>query len=340
MSDFLAHPWLQRPHLQTIGGSFLRELWIKRYPAKIQRRLLVPSSYHDRLSVWQLGDADNAPTIDSAQAPVLFLHGIAGSAESAQIQTNASLVRHKLGAQTWALNFRGADQRFEIPRLYHAGCSEDLQLVVQALAEQCGQPIFVVGYSLGGNVLLKWLGEQGQQAQQWVRAACALSVPFELGRCAELLEESWVTRIYRKQFVGHLQGRTLELLRYFPDCLVPESIKGTRTLRDFDSQVTAKLHGFHSVDHYYQECSSSRYLEGIGVPTLVVHAQDDPFYPISLQRLPHWMPENRLLKFEFPAHGGHLGFIGHTERFWYENRIVRYFGQREFLSQAAKSESA
>jgi uncharacterized protein len=266
--------------------------------------------------------------------PVLFLHGIAGSAESAQIQTNASLVRKKLGAQTWALNFRGADQRFEIPRLYHAGCSEDLQLVVQALAEQGGQPIFVVGYSLGGNVLLKWLGEQGQEANNWVQAACALSVPFELDRCAELLEESWVTRLYRKQFVGHLQGRTLELLRHFPNCLVPESIRRTRTLRDFDSEVTAKLHGFQSVDHYYQECSSSRYLEDIRVPTLVVHAQDDPFYPIYPEKLPHWMPQNQRVRFEFPAHGGHLGFIGHQERFWYEERIVRYFGKREFLAQS------
>lgn len=318
MRPFEVQGWLARPHAQTLGGTIVRE-WVKwRWPCPVLERQFVPTTHGDQLSLIRSSSAD-------AVAPrVLFLHGIAGSVDSAQVQTNMRFIQATYGWECWALNFRGSDLRYDIPRLYHAGCSDDLDCVVRYLRERSPAPLFVVGFSLGANVLLKWLGENGSAARPLIDAACALSVPFELSTAAHSLERTWVTRAYRRHFVKHLKARAQRMLANFPGALDRRVLEECVTLRDFDDKVTAPLHGFGDAENYYRLASSAGYLARIEVPCLIVHAQDDPFHPLNLQAAPQWLTATPNLVWELPRHGGHLGFLGRRADLWFESRVGHF----------------
>ncbi len=260
---------------------------------------------------------------------VLLLHGLTGSSSSLYIlgQQQALAAR---GWQSVAVNWRGCSgEPNHRARGYHSGASEDLADVVNQLASRYPTKLFTaVGYSLGGNVLLKYLGEQGSNTP--LRAAVAVSVPFRLDHCADRISKGF-SKIYQARFLRDLrqyverkqraflrQGRREELARL----AALETLEGMKTFWDFDGRVTAPLHGFESADDYYRRCSSAFFVEYLRVPTLIVHAQDDPFiYPQSVP-LAETLPS--CVTLELHASGGHVGFIAGSlwrPRYYLEHRL-------------------
>ena len=234
------------------------------------------------------------------------------------------------GWQSVAVNWRGCSgEPNHRARGYHSGASEDLaDIVTQLVARYPGKPLVAVGYSLGGNVLLKYLGETGSQCP--LRAAVAVSVPFRLDHCADRISQGF-SKVYQARFLRALrhyveskqhafrqQGRTDELARL----MSLETLEGMKTFWDFDGRVTAPLHGFNSADEYYQRSSSAYFVNAIQVPTLMVHAKDDPFiYPHSVPEA-HALPHCVALEL-FPS-GGHVGFIEGSPwrpRYYLEHRL-------------------
>ncbi|MFI8748579.1 hydrolase [Vreelandella lionensis] len=310
--------WLPGGHLQTLYSPLFRA------KPRLQRQ-------RERMTL-QDGDFIDldwyGPQGEQTRCAIL-LHGLTGSSSSLYILGQ----QKALAAQGWqsvAVNWRGCSgEPNHRARGYHSGASEDLaDIVTQLVARYPGKPLVAVGYSLGGNVLLKYLGETGSQCP--LRAAVAVSVPFRLDHCADRISQGF-SKVYQARFLRALrhyveskqhafrqQGRTDELARL----MSLETLEGMKTFWDFDGRVTAPLHGFNSADEYYQRSSSAYFVNAIQVPTLMVHAKDDPFiYPHSVPEA-HALPHCVALEL-FPS-GGHVGFIEGSPwrpRYYLEHRL-------------------
>jgi predicted alpha/beta-fold hydrolase len=203
-------------------------------------------------------------------------------------------------------------------------------VVHRVLAERPAAPIVLAGYSLGGNVLLKWLGEQGDQVSSRIRGAAAVSVPFDLARGSRHIQRGFA-RVYQAHFLRSLKRKTFEKLARFPDIADPVRVAATRTLYDFDELVTGPLHGFRGADDYYARSSSLRFLSRIRVPTLLLSAFDDPFLPSAvLDEVRRIAERTPALVTEFVPRGGHVGFIsGPPWRpfYWGEWRAAEFLNQ-------------
>ena len=317
--------WLPGPHLQTLFGSLCRK------PAQLQRQ---------RERLW-LADGDfldldwHGP--HQAGAPlVLVLHGLTGSSSSHYVLG----LQHQLARQGWAsvaLNWRGCSGEPNLlPRGYHSGVSEDVVSVVRHLqAQRPLAPLYAVGYSLGGNVLLKYLGETG--ADSGLQGAVAVSVPFRLDHCAERIDQGF-SRVYQTHFMRALVAYVRDKQRHFARHGLGEHLatlerlgplSGMRTFWDFDGRFTAPLHGYADAADYYRRASSHFYLSAIRTPTLLIQASDDPFvFPHSVPTPADLAPGTQL---ELHARGGHVGFIGgslHRPEFYLEQRIPAWLQTR------------
>jgi predicted alpha/beta-fold hydrolase len=216
----------------------------------------------------------------------------------------------------------------ERPRLYHSGETEDFDFLVRTLAgREPAAALLAVGASLGGNVLLKWLGENPDQRQ--VRAAAALSVPFDLAAGARHLE-SGLRRLYLEPFLQTLRPKAFETARRFPEAAARmdlERVTRSRTFYEFDDAATAPLHGFSGADDYYARSSSLRFLTKITTPTLCLCAGDDPFLPLSVIAQAKEVA-SRAVEFVTPEHGGHIGFVeGRLPwriRYWAEETAIEF----------------
>ena len=317
--------WLPGAHLQTLWASFLRA------PVTLERT---------RERLW-LADGDfidldwHGP--HDAEAPlVLLLHGLTGSSSSHYILGQ----QQALAAQGWAsvaLNWRGCSGEPNLlPRGYHSGVSDDLGLVIAHLqAARPLAPLYAVGYSLGGNVLLKYLGERGEQSG--LQAAVAVSVPFRLDHCAERIGLGF-SRVYQAHFMRELTAYVQAKKRRFADAGASQNLSileqlgpldGMRTFWDFDGQITAPLHGYADADDYYRRASSRYVLGAIRVPTLLIQAADDPFvFRHSVPEPDELAPATEL---ELHAKGGHVGFIDgslRTPGFYLERRIPQWLASQ------------
>ncbi|MBU1329644.1 MAG: hydrolase [Gammaproteobacteria bacterium] len=298
--------WLPGPHLQTLWNPMCRK------PPQLART---------RERLW-LADGDfldldwHGP--HQADAPlVLVLHGLTGSSSSLYVLG----LQQQLAAQGWAsvaLNWRGCSGEPNLlPRGYHSGASEDLaETVAHLRAQRPMAPLYAVGYSLGGNVLLKYLGESGAESQ--LQGAAAVSVPFRLDQCADRIGLGF-SRVYQAHFmremVAYVQGKQ----RSFSDQGQADRLSvlerlgpldGMRTFWDFDGRITAPLHGYTDAADYYARASSRFYLGRIQTPTLLIQAEDDPFvFRHSLPEPAELAPGTEL---ELHAHGGHVGFVAGT----------------------------
>ena len=310
MRPFEAPLWARNPHTQTLLGAS-----IDRIGREVLTRERVTLPDGDFLDLdWLRSPPTKGPIL-------LILHGLEGSSRSPYI---ARLLRMCRDAQWNAvvMHFRGCSgEPNRLARGYHGGETMDLQMVIDLLARRHGQGLCAVGYSLGGSVLLKWLGERRGDAG--LRAAAAVSVPFDLARAAARLDSGfsrlyqWVLLRWLRQSVAHKAHHLGHDAR---------SLKRLRTFRDFDDAITAPLHGFRDADDYYRRASCRPYLPRITVPTLLVQAADDPFLmPQSAPRTDELAPAVRL---ELYPHGGHVGFIsGGTPwapRFWLEHRLKAF----------------
>jgi predicted alpha/beta-fold hydrolase len=264
---------------------------------------------------------------------VLVLHGLEGSLESHY--AGGLLQRLEMAGYTAGLMyFRGrSGTPNRLARSYHSGETGDLEFIIRQLQQHHGSLLAVIGFSLGGNVLLKWLGENGENTG--IQQAISISVPFELDAAARQLDRG-LSRIYRNHLLRKLR---LSVVKKAKTHLPPwplERLRELRSFREFDNAITAPLHGFANVDDYYSQSSCKQFLAAIRVPTLILQALDDPFLPASA--LPRPADLSPFVTLELAEHGGHVGFIAGTVPFkpfyWLERRILKQLQSPADAAQA------
>jgi hypothetical protein len=266
-------------------------------------------------------------TAGSGQAIVIVLHGLEGCSQSPYAR-GLLYALQRIGLRAVVMHFRGCSGTpNRLPRSYHSGDTADLAYLVQTLRQREPRtPLMAVGYSLGGNVLLKWLAEAGAQAS--LTAAVAVSVPFVLAQSAERMNKGF-SRVYQWKLLRSMRRRIYAKLAYMSLNISTTNLSRLRSFRQFDDAVTAPLHGFNDADHYYALASCRQYLRAIVVNTLILHARDDPFMtehviPTANELSPH-------VQLELYEEGGHVGFIAGPwpwrACYWLEERIPRYLQQ-------------
>jgi uncharacterized protein len=290
--DYRAPPWLRNRHLQTIWPVMLRAGPRMQYR---RERWTTPDGDFIDLD-WAVGPPDRP----AGTGPLVALfHGLEGSSGSHYAR---SLMASALAAG-WrgvVVNWRGCSGEPNLlARAYHAGDSAEVDWILRRL-----RPDFVAGVSLGANALLKWLGEQGSQAD-FIRAAAGVSAPQDLEVGALALGRHF-NRLYCMSFMGSLKRKSLLKLERFPGIYDRRKVVAARNFQDFDDVVTAPLHGFASARDYWIQSSSKQYLGGVEVPTLVLNARNDPFLPEHALARPSEVSRHVVL--DYPAHGGHVGF--------------------------------
>jgi hypothetical protein len=320
--------WLPGAHAQTIGGRVLR-----RAPAGELRRERIDTPDGDFL------DLDFTASVKNGSPLVLLLHGLEGSARRGYA-LNAYRELERRGVAAVGLNFRGCSgEPNRTARSYHSGETADLRHVLAFLAARFpDSPLGVIGFSLGGNVLLKFLGEEADDAGAACPRACvAISVPYDLGACADALERTRMGRFYTRRFLVTLRQKTVARSALVAGRIDMNRALRSRTFREFDDAVTAPLHGFTSADDYYARCSSAGFVAAIRVPALLIQAEDDPFLPADAIPLPA-IRANPALELRLTRRGGHVGFIEGepwAPRFWVERESAAHLAE-SLLDDAAR----
>ncbi|HWQ95553.1 MAG TPA: hydrolase [Gammaproteobacteria bacterium] len=307
-SAFAPAWWLSNAHLQTLWASIIR-----RIPKPVTRR--------ERLELPD-GDFVDLDWTPGGSGPlVIVLHGLQGSLNSPYARGIMGALQ-KRGMRGVFMHFRGCSGvSNRLPRFYHSGDTGDLNTLINILRErEPGTPLAAIGYSLGGNVLLKWLGEQGINAP--LQAAIAVSAPFDLSDSAWRLERGF-SQAYQYHLLRSLRLSVEKKFRHMPAPIALDNLENLRTFTEYDDAVTAPLHGFAGVDDYYRQSSCRRYLKHIRIPTLILHAADDPFMtPAAIPQQDQLSPSVIL---ELSARGGHVGFISGNSPwqacYWLEQRI-------------------
>lgn len=301
--------------LQTVRNYVLHDYAdLSRWPAE---PLVFPMANSDRLS-----GSFHRPAIDRSRPTVILIHGFTGCADSAYMLASARYLLDN-GYPVLRLNLRGAGPtRMDCREMYHAGRSDDLCEVLAALSpEISASGLAAVGFSLGGNMLLKYLGEEGTNSA--FLAAVAVSAPIDLALATQRMgtPRNW---IYHRWLVANTKREWLK----GPSTLDSRQIgavQRTRSIYDLDDAVVGPLNGFSSADDYYERCGAKTFLAAIKVPTLVIHASDDPWVPVAMYRQAHWSANANLSPVITPG-GGHVGFHGRGGR-WHDHAIVRFLGQ-------------
>jgi uncharacterized protein len=325
-STFQPAWWLPGPHLATIFPALAR----RRVPLAARRQTFeLPDGDFVELA-WVDGSAnEHTPA-------VLVLHGLEGSIDSPYVRGILAAIARR-GWRAVLLHFRGcAGAPNRLARAYHSGETGDVRTIVEYLARELPRaPLAIIGYSLGGNVLLKYLGEEGAQARSRVAGAVAVSVPLLLAPCADRLRRGF-SRVYDRWLLRSLRAsfrrKSAQVDLGLP--LSRADLARISCLREFDDKITAPLHGFAGADDYYQRSSSRPYLAQIEVPTLILQARDDPFMTEAV--LPAETELSTAVTLELSERGGHVGFISGNNPFapeyWLERRIPEFlaeiFGQR------------
>lgn len=311
---YSAPAWLPGGHLQTL------------YPTLFLRG----AGLTYRRERWELDDGDFLDTdwLDGpAAAPLLVLfHGLEGSSASPYAR---SLMR-AANARGWGgvvVNFRGCSgEPNRLPRAYFAGDSTEIGNVLARLRQRFPHtPLHAVGVSLGGNALLKWLGESGAEAGRYLARAAAVSAPLDMNAAGNALDQGFNRRVYTAHFLATLKRKSLAKAARFPGLLDVKAIRAATRFREFDTLVTAKLHGFRDAEDYWTRASSKPLLRHIAVPTLVLNACNDPFLPASA--LPHRQEVTSSVVLQQPQTGGHVGFPGGTfpgHIDWLPQRILTF----------------
>lgn len=308
--------WARGPHAQTLLARILRP---DGGPEMTRERLETPDG--------DFVDVDWGPDPGPVAPVVLILHGLEGSSRRRYV---LSVARELLGrgVRPVAMNFRSCSgETNRALRFYHSGDTRDAAWLLELIARRWpDRRRGAMGFSLGGNVLLKLLGEREDGGRSLVHAAAAMSVPYDLGAGCDLLEESLMGRLYSEYFLRSLRGKLSWKEERLAPTLDLEAARSASTIRAFDDHVTAPLNGFRDADHYYARSSSRSFLVSIGVPTLLLHAVDDPFLPASA--IPREQaaanPRVRLL---LEANGGHVGFVEGSPirpRFWGEETCAGF----------------
>jgi predicted alpha/beta-fold hydrolase len=305
--------WLPGGHLQTI------------YPATC----MVKPRVAYRRERWYAPDGDfidiDFVDGDPGRPFIVLFHGLEGSSDSHYARALMSHIA-ALGWSGAVPHFRGCSGEMNhAPRFYHSGDAQEVDWILRRLAscrdDRRAGKFYAVGASLGGNALLRWLGESQHQADI-VDAACAISAPLDLAGGGSALSRG-LNLIYTRVFLQTLKPKCLQKLQQFPGLFERDAMLRARNLYEFDNIVTAPLHGYRDTDDYWNRASAKHVLEDITVPTLVLNARNDPFLP------PHHLPRNasRSVTLDYPIEGGHVGFaVGPLPGSlnWLPQRIIRF----------------
>ncbi len=302
-TPFRPSPWFPGPHVQTLGARLIRS---RMGGVEFRReRLTLPDG--DFLDLDWVTNADGHKT-NSDSPLVVVVHGLEGSSLSGYSKELYRALGRKSIASV-GMNFRSCSGEMNsLPRLYHSGETEDLSTVLANLRSRYpNRPVGAVGVSLGGNVLLKFLGETGECDNEPVTAAAAISVPFDLSVGADYVERGF-SKVYRWSLVGRLKKKVRAKADLLRNVINVEHTLASRTFREFDGASTAPLHGFLDAEDYYTRSSSAGYLEKIRVRTLLIQAFDDPFLPGNA--VPTEIArKNPSIECSFTESGGHVGFV-------------------------------
>ena len=291
---------------------------------------MLPACRRER---WEIPDGDfldvDHVSVETGRPILVVLHGLEGSSDAKQVRGFLHLA-HREGWRGVGVNFRSCGgQPNRLRRSYHAGETSDLSWVIQrVVAQYPGDPVFCVGMSLGGNVLLKYLGEQQDAVPAPVKAAVAISTPFDLARSARAFEQGFFNRLYMGCLVRSLKEKTRAKLARYPDLVDRQRLAAVRTIREFDALVTAPVHGFASAPSYWAASSCRKFLAWIRRPTLLISAVDDPLVPPDEQMWQE-VAQNRWLTAVRPEAGGHVGFVGGKQpcqpMWWAEQKALEFF---------------
>ena len=319
MTSYRSPGWLPGGHAQTI------------YPLLIRPD---PLPYHRER--WETPDGDfidvdwtDAPAArqprDSRPLLILF-HGLEGSSSSYYAITLMGAAA-AIGWSGMVVNFRGCSgESNRLARAYHSGDSEEIDWILRRLrALSPLRPLYAVGVSLGGNALLKWLGEREASTRDYLQAAAAVSAPLDLTACGHHLARGF-NRVYTRHFLHTLKRNAAAKLCRHPGIFDERRMIAASNLYEFDDVVTAPLHGFNGAEDYWRRASSKPWLAGIRLPTLVLNARNDPFLPA--QALPTPSQVAASVQLEFPRQGGHVGFVTGSlpgQLDWLPQRIFNYF---------------
>ena len=312
-SGFKSSRLLRNRHLQTIFPNIL-------YPGP------QPPLRRERLELPDRDFIDVDWTLAGSGPVVIVLHGLEGSIKSHYAARTMRRI-HQLGWRGALPHFRGCSgepNRLSIN--YHSGFTQDLEYFTGLLRRrEPHTPLAAVGYSLGGNVLLKWLGESPNSGR--LLTAVAVSVPFDLADASNTVE-CGVSQIYKWNLLGSMRRSSIRKFRQVEPPFPLPNIRRLRTFRDFDNALTAPLHGFRDAEDYYTVCSSRRYLKNIRVPTLILHSSDDPL--MTPASVPHANELSPAVTLELSHTGGHVGFVNGSllrPKMWLIERISRHLVQ-------------
>ena len=311
--------WLPGAHLQTV------------YPvlALKPRR---PDYFRERWETTPHGQADgDFIDVDRLKGepnkPILVVfHGLEGSSESIYA-VNLLREAERRGWRGMVPHFRGCSGEVNrLPRAYHSGDAAEIDWILRRVkAEAPQQPLYVAAISLGGNATLKWLGEQSYAAGEVVTAAAGISAPLDLMASGRALEIGF-SKIYAQSFLKTMKKTAFEKLARHPGMFDAAAMRAARTLHDFDDLLTAPVHGYKDADDYWTRASSKPGLINIAVPTLVLNAANDPFLPASA--LPRPNEVSKFVTLDFPAEGGHVGFLSAPfpgAGNWMPQRVFHFF---------------
>jgi len=338
-NPFAPHPIFTQADAQTLAAHF----WLGRFRADhaTDEERLFEVDRDTRVLAhcrWQ---------VERAKSPTLIVwHGMEGSTASGYMLSTADKA-FAVGFNVVRVNYRNCGGTEQLtPTLYHGGLTGDLRAVIDELIARDRLPrIFIAGFSLGGNMVLKLAGEYVDEPPPELKGVCAVSPSIDLRASCDLTNRrrNW---LYRFSFLLNLKRRIKVKQQHFPELYDSTGLSAIRSIEQFDDHYVAPAFGFESVSDYYARASSRPFIGRIRVPTLIIHAEDDPFIPFEPLRDPS-IAANPYVLLMAPKRGGHVAFVSADspgeDRFWAENRVVefcRLTGESDYVSSAARSQDA
>ena len=305
--------WLRNGHVQSIWPTLFRKVQMPEPQTEV-----ISTPDDDQLHLdWYRQDSNRLAIIS---------HGLEGHSRRPYVLGLARALM-AAGWDVLAWNFRSCGGVMNRqPRFYHSGATEDLETVINHALGKNYQNLFLSGFSMGGNLTLLYLGQQGEQVDSRISGAVVYSVPADLAGSADMLALP-SRKIYMQRFLNDLHGKMQEKSELFPDLIDVSGFRDIRNFHEFDNRYTAPLHGFKDAQDYWANCSALFRLKDIRVPSLMINAADDPFLS------PACFPDSKkvlgsYVKLEVPKWGGHVGFVEHAKDgyYWSERRALMFVG--------------
>ncbi len=310
-TDF--RPLFRNPHIATVAGNFWKRPGVDAGTSGAQ-------TYYRVDSATTILAFEQIPR-GTVRGHLVVLHGLEGSADAGYIQSLSHLAVNQ-NFSIHRLNFRtcgGTEALCET--MYHSGLTSDVAFIVQEIAKRTSAPLFLIGFSLGGNVAVKLTGEYGKKSP--LAGTVAVSAPIDLAACVKAIDRP-SNRIYAYRFLNRLRSRIMRKSKLSPGSYNSEFIDKVHTIWQFDNRFTAPLFGFGTAANYYATQSALNYVDQIDSPTLLISAKDDPLVPFGIYKHPA-ITANSAVRLISPQHGGHIGFLSrHPPRFWVDDVIMTW----------------